>query len=74
MNAEMGVIGRVLTRQKRHFQKHAEFPELAHQRHWAIGFESLLLACVFNRSVQHRLQSIGWRLEAQGLSGTLIEP
>ena len=28
----------------------------------------------FNRSVQHRLQSIGWRLEAQGLSRTLIEP
>jgi hypothetical protein len=25
-------------------------------------------------SVQHRLQSIGWRLEAQGLSRTLIEP
>lgn len=31
-------------------------------------------ACAFNRSVQHRLQSIGWRLEAQGLSRTLIEP
>ena len=30
--------------------------------------------CAFNRSVQHRLQSIGWRLEAQGLSRTLIEP
>ena len=30
--------------------------------------------CAFNRSVQHRLQSIGRRLEAQGLSRTLIEP
>ena len=32
------------------------------------------MGCAFNRSVQHRLQSIGWRLEAQGLSRTLIEP
>ena len=33
-----------------------------------------LWLCAFNRSVQHRLQSIGRRLEAQGLSRTLIEP
>src|SRR6202043_463023 len=33
-----------------------------------------LCPCAFNRSVQHRLQSIGWRLEAQGLSRALIEP
>ena len=32
------------------------------------------IGLAFNRSVQHRLQSIGWRLEAQGLSRTLIEP
>jgi hypothetical protein len=36
--------------------------------------EPPLWGCAFNRSVQHRLQSIGRRLEAQGLSRTLIEP
>ena len=36
--------------------------------------ERLLYPCAFNRSVQHHLQSIGWRFEAQGLSRTLIEP
>ena len=36
--------------------------------------ECLLWGCAFNRSVQHRLQSIGWRLEAEGFSRTLIEP
>src|SRR5580704_13174431 len=30
--------------------------------------------CAFNRSAQHRLKSIGWRFEAQGLSRSLIEP
>jgi hypothetical protein len=33
-----------------------------------------LLGCAFNRSAQHRLKSIGWRFEAQGLSRSLIEP
>jgi hypothetical protein len=34
----------------------------------------LELRCAFNRSAQHRLKSIGWRFEAQGLSRSLIEP
>ena len=44
------------------------------QRRAELSGRCLFLGCAFNRSVQHRLQSIGWRLEAQGLSRTLIEP
>ena len=43
-------------------------------RHCDCSAECLPCPCAFNRSVQHRLQSIGWRLEAQGLSRALIEP
>src|SRR5215469_10953875 len=42
-------------------------------RHYARSGECPLSPCGFNRSAQHRLQFIGRRFEAQGLSRTLIE-
>ena len=50
------------------------FPDLAQNVVCCETAIRLKSECAFNRSVQHRLQSIGWRLEAQGLSRTLIEP
>ena len=49
-------------------------PHMAQSDRYCAATECPLSKCAFNRSVQHRLQSIGWRLEAQGLSRTLIEP
>ena len=67
-------LKRIVDRLSGRFVPNSQCPELALSGSAYRAGESLLSECAFNRSVQHRLQSIGWRLEAQGLSRTLIEP